>query len=97
MDKMYVETGPQIGFVLSAKMDDTYFDSATNTTEEFINNDVKGETNSSIFSYSFGVGYDISSKLRANARYNLGITQIDKLYEISVINNLRQVGLEYKF
>lgn len=97
MEKLYIETGPQIGFLLSAKADDTYSSIFTNTTTEQKNVDIKKDSNKHMISYTFGAGYSITNNLSASLRYNLGVTQIDTSSEISVKNNVLQIGLGYNF
>lgn len=97
MEKLYVETGPQIGFLLSAKADDKYFNTNTNTTTEQKDIDFKKYSNKHMISYTFGAGYSITNNLSASLRYNLGVTQIDTSSNVSVKNNVLQFGVAYSF
>ena len=97
MEKLYIETGPQIGFLLSAKADDKYYDSTTNTTTEYKNVDFKSFSNKHMISYTVGAGYFVTNNLSVSLRYNMGITQIDTSSNISVKNNVFQFGLDYNF
>jgi hypothetical protein len=63
----YFETGPQFGFLISAK-------DKVNGTET----DVKSELKTFDFSLNFGLGYRFNSGLGVGARYGLGITPINK-------------------
>lgn len=63
----FVETGPQIGFLLSAKA------KANGVTQ-----DVKDAFTSTNFSWGLGAGYKVASGLGFNARYNLGLSNIEK-------------------
>lgn len=97
MEKLYVETGPQIGFLLSAKTDDTYFNTYTNTTIEQKDVDIKKYSNKHMISYTFGAGYFVTNNLSVSLRYNLGITQIDMASDVTVKNNVLQIGAGYSF
>jgi len=61
----YAETGPQIGFLMSAKMSDG--DNSVDAKDGFkkIN-----------FSWGLGAGYKLSNGLGIGARYNLGLANI---------------------
>lgn len=97
IEKLYIETGPQIGFLLSAKADDKYFNANTNITTEQKNIDFKKYSNKHMISYTFGAGYFVTNKLTVSLRYNLGITQIDMGSDVSVKNNVLQIGAGYSF
>ena len=62
---VYAETGPQIGFLMSAKMSDG--DNSVDAKDGFkkIN-----------FSWGLGAGYKLSNGLGIGARYNLGLANI---------------------
>jgi hypothetical protein len=78
----YGETGPQIGFLMSAKV-----------KSNGISVDVKDQLKSTDFSWAFGVGYRHESGLGFGARYNLGLT--DLADHSNVKNSVIQVGLSY--
>lgn len=63
----YAETGPQVGFLMSAKASD-----GTNSTT------VKDAYNTINFSWGLGAGYKLSNGLGIGARYNFGIANIAK-------------------
>ncbi len=67
----YIETGPQIGFLLSAKS------KVAGTT-----NDIKEQTKKTDFSLLAGLGYMFRSGLGINVRYSLGITSFDTDYDV---------------
>ena len=83
-----IQAGPQIGFLLSAKVDDT------NVKDFMTNVD---------FGLNFGLGYKLKNGLSFDARYNLGLTNIWETYyygEDAVINNKNrvwQITLGYAF
>jgi hypothetical protein len=66
----YAETGPQIGFLMSAK---GKYDDGTNETED----DIKDELKSIGFSWALGIGYKMESGFGFGARYNLGLSTLD--------------------
>ena len=80
------ETGPQIGFLVSAKS------KLGNASE-----DIKSEFKSTDFSWAFGVGYITPSKFGFDVRYNAGISDITKDNESNVKNNVIQAGVFYQF
>jgi len=59
-----LEAGPQIGFLLSAKNDDT---------------DVKDAFNTVDFGVNFGLGYKFDNGLNFGVRYNLGLSDINNI------------------
>ena len=83
-----LQTGPQVGFLISAK-------SESGDAEL----DVKDQFETIDFSWAFGAGYLFpgASGLGIDVRYNLGLSNISDgdLYEI--INRVFQVGLFYQF
>jgi Outer membrane protein beta-barrel domain len=87
---LFAETGPQIGFLLSAN------EKANGNTL-----DAKDATQSVDFSWAFGVGYKFSEMgLGIDARYNLGLTNLSKDNSSSngtAKNSVFQFGLFYIF
>ena len=84
---LYLETGPQIGILLSAKTDDET---------------VKDLYNSLDWSWAFGIGLRSKMGLGVSARYNLGLTKVeDKLsttaFQPNGKNSVIQLGLFYAF
>lgn len=82
----YAETGPEFGFLLSAK--------AKSDGESA---DIKDSFKSFNFSWGLGAGYKLSSGLGIGARYNLGLTSIIDESSVKATNNGFQVGLFYMF
>ena len=80
----YGETGPQLGFLLSAK--------AKQNDEKV---DVKEFYKSTDFSWAFGIGYKTSSNLGIDLRYNLGLSSIDEEGDAKAKNGVFQLGLFY--
>jgi hypothetical protein len=87
---LFAETGPQIGFLLSAN------EKANGQTLN-----AKDATQSVDFSWAFGVGYKFSEiGLGIDARYNLGLTNLSKnnsSTNVTEKNSVFQFGLFYIF
>ena len=82
--KLFVEAGPQVGFLVSAKSKDkssdteTDFDGVVTTTSTSQTTDVKGFYKSIDFGVNVGVGYEFTDMIYANLRYNIGLSDISK-------------------
>jgi opacity protein-like surface antigen len=81
---VYAEAGPQIGFLTSVS--DKVNSTETNffTTQDFKNTDV---------ALGFGLGFQGSSGIGVDARYNLGLTNINNAGSTNIKNNVLQIGL----
>jgi len=98
MAKYYVaegfslEAGPQIGFLLSAKVE---YDFAGESGEVDIKDDVKGID----FGVNFGFGYKFDGGLNLGARYNLGLSDAndDPDFDDTYKNSVIQVSVGYFF
>ena len=107
MAKLYVaegfslEAGPQIGFLMSAKTKAEATVSAGDITQSGSEEvDVKDQFNTVDFGLSFGLGYKFTENLSAGARYNLGLSDVNKEVEgqaLSVKNSVIQVSIGYSF
>ena len=91
MAGLFLETGPQFGFLMSA-----------NEKVQSVSADDKGNFNSSEVAWVFGVGFKFpTTHLSIDARYNLGISNIANNGNNSgsgdntVRNGVFQVGLMY--
>ncbi|HSB93168.1 MAG TPA: porin family protein [Flavitalea sp.] len=80
-----LETGPQVGALVSAKV--KHNDNST---------DIKDEYKKIDFSWAFGAGYVSNSGLGIDARYNLGLSNINDGTS-KIKNNVFQIGLFYQF
>ena len=85
----FFETGPQIGFLLSAKDKDQGFSA-----------DLKSQVNSADFSWVFGFGFKIpESPVGVDFRYNAGLSNIDNNSvsqdNATIRNDVFQIGLTY--
>ena len=82
-NRFYLEAGPQIGFLVSAKFADV---------------DVKDDFESTDFGANFGLSYGFTEKLFAQARYNIGLSNIAKDSGGDKISNaVLSFSLGYKF
>lgn len=93
--ELYLEVGPQLGFLLSAKsIYEISFQGVEETEEEVIDEGLE----SIDFGLGFGGGYFFTDNLFLGARYNLGLTNIDaETDEITVKNSVINVSLGYRF
>lgn len=82
----YAETGPQVGFLVSAKADD-------GTDEE----DIKDSFKSTNFSWLLGAGYKLPSGLGFGARYNLGLGNIIDESDVDVKTSGFHISIFYTF
>jgi hypothetical protein len=80
-----LQTGPQVGALVSAKVKD-----------DEISTDLKDEYKKIDFSWAFGASYVSNSGLGIDARYNLGLSNINDGTS-KIKNRVFQVGLFYQF
>ena len=95
IEKLFIEAGPQIGFLISAKSKTkvTGFDQ----TEEL---DTKDMYNTIDFGLNFGAGYDFTQNISVGARYNLGLANIAKTEagdDGKLHNGVFSLSVGYKF
>ncbi|MDM1555073.1 porin family protein [Chryseobacterium indologenes] len=88
LPNLYLEAGPQFGFLVSAKAKD--------------NNgslDIKDGLKTFDFGLGLGAGYYFTPNIGVNVRYVAGLTDIvkDRIGGDSAKNGVFQVGLAYKF
>lgn len=95
--KFNVEAGPQIDFLLSGKADGKHYDPMFDETYIQNNVDIKDSLKGVVFGFNIGAGYAITSKLSANVRYHLGLSDADDMEGVNVKNRNLQVGLSYSF
>jgi hypothetical protein len=80
----FAETGPQLGFLVSAKAKQD--GEKTNVKDYFKKTDL---------SWALGVGYLTQSNIGVSARFNLGLSKLDEDGEARVFNRVFQVGMFY--
>ncbi|MBK6935845.1 MAG: PorT family protein [Chitinophagaceae bacterium] len=86
----YAETGPEAGFLISAKV--KVKAEGTDATE-----DIKDQMKGFNFSWGTGVGYITKSGFGIGARYNIGLVSIVDNSDVDVKNSGVQVSFIYRF
>lgn len=94
-DKSFIEAGPQVGFLTSAK-------ASTKLTQysPTVTKDAKEAFESIDFGFVVGVGYNINQHLMADLRYNIGLLNIAKTEsgdDTKIRNSVLALSLAYKF
>ena len=87
---LYAEAGLQVGFLLGSRLSEEGFPTAN----------IKSQTNSSGYSWTFGVGCNLPKNFGLDIRYNLALTETPKdgsnaYNDASIKNNVFQVGITY--
>ena len=85
---LYAQAGPQIGFLMNVEDKVEDVETGFFAKEDFKSTDV---------SLGFGLGYSGASALGIDARYNLGLSNINNVGSNKIKNNVVQIGLTYKF
>lgn len=83
-----IQTGPQVGFLINTKDKLGNVETGYFTSADFKKTDV---------AWTFGGGYLTNSGLGIDARYNLGLTNINNFGNNTIKNNVAQIGLFYMF
>jgi len=81
-----LQTGPQLGFAVSSKIKDGD-----------IEQNIKDDVNTVDVSWSLGASYLFPEAIGIDARYNIGITNVNDAETPKVMNRVFQVGLFYQF
>lgn len=94
-DGFSVMAGPQIGFLVSANREYEISGDGQNESGE---EDIKDYVSSVDYGLGIGAGYQLGSGLFFNARYNLGLANINDADDSEEIhNNVIQVSVGYMF
>jgi hypothetical protein len=98
-EKLFIEAGPQIGFLMSAKNDYKETETILGETETFSGDvDIKDDFKSIDFGFNFGLGYEFTQNVFASARYNVGLSDInDDGSNVKIQNGVLQFSVGYKF
>ncbi|MBL7740608.1 MAG: PorT family protein [Chitinophagaceae bacterium] len=83
----FVGVGPQIGFLLSAKVKEDGEDDV----------DIKDDLKGIDFSAALAAGYELKNGFGFYVRYNHGLSQIPDEDDVKVYNRVFQVGVRYAF
>nr|MBP8157732.1 PorT family protein [Flavobacterium sp.] len=92
--KFFLEAGPQVGFLTSAKLKVNvtgYGSDTQNIDDAFKSID---------FGLNLGAGYNISKHATINARYNLGLTNVGENepgVDSKVLNRVLAISIGYVF
>jgi len=98
VDKLFMEAGPQIGFLLSATNEYTYsYTTGGVTTTISDSDDAKEVFKGTDFGFNLGAGYHFTEKLSANLRYTFGLSAIDEVEGVDMSNRVLQLSIGYKF
>lgn len=90
-----VQVGPQVGFLTKAESD---FTEVTEDTTTKGVEDIKNDSNTVDFGLNFGLGYELGMGVFFDARYNLGLTNVNKKNELfDYSNSVIQLAVGYKF
>jgi len=81
---LFVGTGPQVGFLLSAKV-----------KQSGNSADVKDQFKGTDFAWAFAVGYDMPNGFGIYGRYNLGLSNIVDQDDADLKNSVIQIGFRY--
>ena len=99
----FVEFGPQVGFLISAKNDYDYTEYYVSDGEVYISEsdseDIKDNLKSIDFGLNFGFGYEFTENVFASARYNVGLSDINDVQgsNVEIQNGVFQFSVGYKF
>lgn len=108
-DGLSLQAGPQVGYLLSAKNEYEFSSSFADEfdMDESGTEDVKDQLKKISFGVNFGLGYEFGSNLFLQARYHLGLSNIDDTevdpdddFEVEmgkIKNSGFQVSVGYKF
>ena len=95
-DGLSIEAGPQIGFLISSKLESEYtLDGETESNEI----DIKEFTSGLDLGLGIGLGYKVDSGLNFSARYNLGLSNVNDFSgsDLKNQNNVFQLSVGYMF
>jgi opacity protein-like surface antigen len=81
-----LETGPQVGFVVSSKI-----------KSGDIEQDISSSVSKVDFSWALGASYQFPEGLGVDARYNIGISNVNSADDPVIKNRVFQLGLFYQF
>lgn len=99
-EKLFIEAGPQIGFLMSAKYEFKETETFMGDTVTFSGeDDIKDNLKSIDFGFNFGFGYEFTQNVFASARYNVGLSDINDQEgsDAKIQNGVLQFSVGYKF
>ncbi len=89
-----IKAGAQFAFLTNAKEKGT---SVSGNTETSVSEDVKNQYNTFDFSIPVGVSYEFDNHIVIDARYNIGITNVNKNGNVNCRNSVFLATVGYKF
>jgi opacity protein-like surface antigen len=95
-DKLFLEFGPQLGFLLSGKSKFEVTYGGETVSEE---QDIKDSSKSFDFGLNFGASFDVAENIMIGARYNLGLSNIndDDRDDDKIQNAVFSLSVGYRF
>jgi len=81
-----LETGPQVGFAVSSKI-----------KSGDIEQNIHSSVNTVDFSWALGASYQFPEGIGVDARYNIGLSNVDNAGDPIIRNRVFQLGLFYQF
>jgi hypothetical protein len=95
-DKIALEFGPQVGFLLSAKRESEITSNGTTVSE---NVDINEFYKSIDYGLNFGTSFNVVENIMIAARYNIGLSNIFEAEgdDIEVKNRVFSVSVGYRF
>lgn len=97
IERLSIEAGPQIGFLMSAK--GLKYNENTDTYDA--KGDIKDNFNSTDFGFNVGAGYELNNGVMFQARYTIGLSDITKEEAGEINYDDKNVGFQlsvgYKF
>lgn len=99
LDKLSIEAGPQFGFLVGAKNKGSEYETMNGVVraDESFNRDIKDGLKTFEFGLGIGASYYFTENLFAGARYNFGLSNVEKDNDFKVHNNVLQVSVGYRF
>ncbi len=100
VEGMSLEAGPQVGLLLSAKIESDEEAIIDAITSKAVETDVKDSVSDIDFGLKFGAGYKLESGLNFGAHYNLGLSNLNDSESSDVFNNKNgviQISVGYFF
>ena len=89
---LFIEAGPQAGFLISANQD--VENRITNVTTS---ENLKEATKDFDMSANVGIGYDLFDKVVVQVRYCIGLTNTSTIENTDIKNGVFQLSVGYKF
>jgi len=89
-----IKTGAQFAFLIEAKEKGTIVNGTSENTSSI---DVKDNCNTFDFSIPVGVSYEFDNHIVIDARYNIGITNVNKTGSVNCHNSVFLATVGYKF